>query len=90
MAVVRGRLSKQEAEQAITDYQSYGLERYDFLHLQNLAFQLAHQYQRSVYDAAYLALAQTEGVAFYTGDKRLFNAISRMLTWVKWIGDYQI
>lgn len=88
VAVVRGRISRQEAEQALADYQSYGFERYDFLHLQNLAFQLAHQYQRSVYDAAYLALAETQGVVFYTGDKRLFNAVSALLPWVKWIEAY--
>jgi predicted nucleic acid-binding protein len=88
VAVVRGRISKAVAEQAIADYQAHGFERYDFLHLEDLAFQLAFQYQRSVYDAAYLALAQTEGVTFYTGDKRLFNAVSASLPWVKWIEAY--
>lgn len=48
VAVVRGRISKSVAEQAIADCQTHGFERYDFLHLQNLSFQPAHQYQRSV------------------------------------------
>lgn len=26
---------------------------------------------------------------FFTGDKKLFNAVGTALTWVKWIGDYQ-
>jgi len=29
-----------------------------------------------------------EGVWFFTGDKRLFNAVGQTLSWVKWLGDY--
>jgi predicted nucleic acid-binding protein len=88
VAVVRGRIGEQDALNAITAYQSLGIERFDLRPLLVATFQLANQYQRSVYDAAYLVLAQTEGVDLYTGDKRLFNAVSNALTWVKWIGDY--
>ncbi|MBW1677804.1 MAG: type II toxin-antitoxin system VapC family toxin [Deltaproteobacteria bacterium] len=57
--------------------------------MQSLAFQLACRYNRSAYDSAYLALAQSKGFWFLTGDKRLFNAMEQALPWVKWIGDYQ-
>jgi predicted nucleic acid-binding protein len=60
-----------------------------FRGIQNLAFQLASQHKRSVYDGAYLALAQSQGIWFYTGERRLFNAVGKALLWVKWIGDYQ-
>jgi hypothetical protein len=50
---------------------------------------LSGQYQRSAYDSAYLALAQWQSVWFVTGDKRLFNAVGYVLSWVKWLGDYQ-
>ena len=89
MAVVRARLSEMDAQRALADYWAYPMERRNFFSLQTLAFQLANQYQRSTYDATYLALAQTEGVDLITGDKRLFNAVNPVLSWVKWIGDYQ-
>ncbi|MEW6297323.1 MAG: type II toxin-antitoxin system VapC family toxin [Thermodesulfobacteriota bacterium] len=89
VAVARGRLTESEALTALTDFQQFSVERYDFRGLQRLAFQLASQYQRSVYGSAYLALARSKGLWFYTGDKRLFNAVETVLPWVKWIGDYR-
>jgi predicted nucleic acid-binding protein len=88
VAISKGRITEPDALVAIIDFIQYDIERHDFLILEQDAFQLALRYQRSVYDAAYLALAQAKGVDFYTGDKRLFNAVSNALTWVKWIGDY--
>lgn len=89
VAVTKDRLTESEAMAAIFGFQAYDIERYDFQEVQSLAFQLAYQYQRSVYDSAYLALAQSKGLWFYTGDKRLSNAVGQVLSWVKWIGDYQ-
>jgi predicted nucleic acid-binding protein len=73
----------------LQQYRRFNIQRYDFFPLQALAFQLANQYQRSVYDATYLALAQSQGIDLITGDKRLFNAVNSHLSWVKWIGNYQ-
>jgi hypothetical protein len=36
-----------------------------------------------------MALAQAQGVWFFTGDKRLCNAVGQTLSWVKWLGGYQ-
>ncbi|MCS7191206.1 MAG: type II toxin-antitoxin system VapC family toxin, partial [Fimbriimonadales bacterium] len=52
------------------------------------ALTLAQQYDRSVYDCAYLALAQQLGVWFFTGDRRLYNALQPHLAFVRWVGDY--
>ena len=79
-----------EAITAIADFQRYDIQRYDFHAIQILALRLASQHQRSVYDSAYLALAQSKELWLYTGDKRLFNAVGQALPWVKWIGDYQL
>ena len=49
----------------------------------------AHRFGRSAYDAAYLTLAETLDTDFITGDRRLYNAVSGELPWVRWIGDYQ-
>lgn len=80
VAVTKGRITEAEALTAISDFKQYSVERHDFQAFQNTAFQLATKYQRSVYDASYLALAQATGLEFYTGDKRLFNAVGNMLT----------
>jgi predicted nucleic acid-binding protein len=49
---------------------------------------LALRFDRSAYDAAYLALAEATGQSLITGDRRLFNAVQEHLTWVHWIGEY--
>jgi predicted nucleic acid-binding protein len=89
VAVTRQRLSEQDAATALADFAQYTIVRYDFTGIANLTFHLSSQYQRSAYDSAYLALAQTQGVWFFTGDRRLFNAVGHVLSWVKWLGDYQ-
>jgi len=89
VAVTRQRLSEQDAAAALADFAQYMIVRYDFTGLASLTFYLSGQYQRSAYDSAYLALAQSQGVWFFTGDKRLFNAVGHALSWVKWLGDYQ-
>ncbi len=88
-AVVVNRLTEAEALDAIRDFGEYQIERCDIWPIQEAAVQLALQHQRSVYDAAYMALAQSERLWFYTGDRRLFNAVGKALPWVKWIGDYE-
>jgi predicted nucleic acid-binding protein len=88
VAVTRQRLSEQDAAVALADFAQYTIVRYDFTGIASLTFHLSGQYQRSAYDSAYLALAQSQGVWFVTGDKRLFNAVGHVLSWVKWLGDY--
>lgn len=43
-----------------------------------------------VYDAAYVVLVQMVGVWLHMGDRKLYNALSSALPWVKWIGDYRL
>ena len=89
MAVVRQRLSEQAAIAALNGLSQYPIVRYDFASLSMRTLQLSGEHQRSAYDSAYLALAESQGVWFFTGDKRLFNAVRQSLAWVKWIGDYR-
>jgi len=44
-------------------------------------------YQRSAYDASYLALAEMEQVILITADGALHNSVKKELKWVHWIGD---
>ncbi|RPI49931.1 MAG: PIN domain-containing protein [Deltaproteobacteria bacterium] len=46
----------------------------------------ARSFDRSVYDASYLAVAEKRNFNFVTGDKRLYNAVRKKLKWVQWIG----
>lgn len=50
--------------------------------------ELALQYNLSAYDAAYLALAESEGCELWTGDRPFYQAVKGELPWVKWVGDY--
>ena len=49
---------------------------------------LALEHNLSAYDAAYLALAESEGCELWTGDKPFFQALKGELPQVNWIGDY--
>ena len=89
VAVTRQRLSEQDAAVALSDFAQYAIVRYDFSGISSHTFQLSGQHQRSAYDSGYMALAQAQGIWFFTGDKRLFNAVGQALVWVKWLGDYQ-
>ncbi len=89
VTVAKGRMTESKAQTALADFRLYSIERMDFPPVQDAAFKFALQYNRSAYDSAYVALAQSLGGWLFTGDKRLFNAIGEAIDWVKWIGDYR-
>lgn len=89
VAVVKKRISEEDALTTAVGYQQLSLKRYHFAETQQPAFQIACRYQRTVYDSAYIALAQSQRLWLYTGDRRLFNGVGEVLPFVKWIGDYQ-
>jgi len=88
VAVSRNRITENEGIEIIRDILGIGIVLADFSGLEEDTFRMAKRYRKSVYDCAYLALAQKEGCKFFTGDKRLFNSIKNDLSFVKWIGDY--
>lgn len=55
----------------------------------NRSLALAHRYQRSAYDVAYLALAEALDTPFITGDRRLYQVLHDQLPYLLWIGDYR-
>jgi predicted nucleic acid-binding protein len=81
----RGRITEEQAQDVLTSFE--GLE----IALQPVSWQqmlpLAVRYDRSAYDAAYLALAERSRQPLITGDRRLYHAVHEDLDWVQWIGD---
>lgn len=41
------------------------------------------------YDSQYLAVAEQLACDFWTADKKLFNSVSTILPWVKWLGNFE-
>lgn len=54
-------------------------------------YDLAAKFNRpTAYDAQYLAVAERLKCEFWTADERLVNAVQKDLSWVKWIGNFQL
>jgi predicted nucleic acid-binding protein len=83
----RGRISDEQAGNILTSFEGLGIALKPVTWQQMLP--LARRFDRSAYDAAYLALAQTSQQRFITGDRRLYNAVHEHLDWVQWIGDHR-
>ena len=52
------------------------------------AFEIAHQHDQRIYDCFYVALAEREGVTFWTSDQRIYHALSAHFPFVRLIADY--
>jgi predicted nucleic acid-binding protein len=88
IAVIKERLSEKEGLDTINDILSIGVNLINFAGFIERTFRFARIYNRSVYDCAYLALAEKEGCKIYTADKRLFNALKDRIKFIRWVGDY--
>jgi predicted nucleic acid-binding protein len=84
-AIRRQRVTDQEGEALLASvkYLSISLEPVEGARV----LHLARRFDRSAYDAAYLALAEARQEPLITGDLRLYRAVHTHLEWVQWIGD---
>ena len=85
----RGRLTTDEAREAIRELLALPFVLCDVTALADRAFTIAHQHQQRAYDCLYVALAERDGVELWTGDERLYNALHAQHPLVRWIADYQ-
>lgn len=85
--VYRKEITPSEADEALSILAGLGIT---YLHppaMRQVAWELARRFNRpTAYDSFYLALAQLEGCAFWTGDRRLYNAVKNQLEWVHMLG----
>jgi predicted nucleic acid-binding protein len=82
----RGRISDEQAETILSSFEGLGIALRPVTWQQVLP--LALRFDRSAYDAAYLALAEETAEPLITGDSRMFNAVREHLDRVQWLGDY--
>jgi len=86
-AISIGRITELEGQIAFNNLLDLEIEFIDFPSPSE-AYIFARKYQRSVYDSFYLAIAENLEIEFWTGDRKLYNAINDKLSYVKWISDY--
>ena len=89
MNVYMKRLIPEEGEEAYESYAALGVEIVSPPGLSRYAWELAKEYNLPrTYDMQYLALAELEGCEFWTGDRKLINALQDKAKRIKWIGEY--
>lgn len=85
-AVRQGRIEPQVGKEVLSTFQELAIPTAEPSFARVLEF--AHRFDRSAYDAAYLALAEERETQFLTSDLRLFNAVRNDLAWVVRLLDY--
>jgi predicted nucleic acid-binding protein len=85
-AVSRERVKLEDARAALREFEAFNLPERSVPSQEILT--TAHTYGRSAYDAAYLALAQSEQIPLVTADKRLYNAVKNSSRLVLWVEDF--
>ena len=86
-AIRRGRISDDDGNGILAAFDGLGIVMEPVSWPQIVP--LARRFDRSAYDAAYLALAEARGERFVTGDLRMYNAVRDHLDWVQWIEDWR-
>lgn len=81
--VFRKEITQNEADEALEILAGLEITYHQPSPIQQSAWVLARGVNRpTAYDAFYLALAQQEDCPFWTGDRRLYNAVKDRLKWV--------
>jgi len=84
-AIRQGRWQKAAAETALASLAARKLPTVSALSVLEIAFGIATAFDRTVYDALYVALAVHSRAQFITADEKLANALAAQLP-VKWLG----
>ena len=87
IAQKREGIREEKILEAIEGFFDLQIDLKDLSHFYQKALHYCKLYNRSLYDASYLALAETEGIPLITVDEGLFHAVKKDLKWVTWIGE---
>ena len=83
-----GLITAEEGFNAVTNLLALSIPVVEPQCILSNAYSLAKFYDRTVYDALYLALADLMQAQFITADLRLYNAVSSKLQFVQYLGSY--
>ncbi|MBI5969499.1 MAG: type II toxin-antitoxin system VapC family toxin [Deltaproteobacteria bacterium] len=83
----RGRIREEKIIAAIEGFINLGISLTDLSDLYSKIIHYCKAYNRSAYDASYLAVADREAITLITADEGLYNSVKKDLSWVKWLGD---
>lgn len=84
-AIRLGRFDKTAAQEALSYLSRCDLLSYSSALLLQSAFDIANEFNRSVYDSLYVALAAHSRAPLITADERLANALASRFP-IKWLG----
>ena len=89
--VVRGEFNVETAVRLLETLLSSGIDLRETPWIHVRAIELADALgQGAVYDAHYLALAESLGCDLWTADERFFRATARESSAVNWIGNFEL
>lgn len=87
IAQKRGRIREEKILEAIEGFISLEIKVKDLHLYYPRVLNFSRTYNRSAYDASYLALAAEEAAMFITADRDLYKTVKKDLKWVTWLGD---
>jgi predicted nucleic acid-binding protein len=85
-----GRIGVDVAITAMKGFSDLGLKLVSISDLFEKVAAFSKKYNRTAYDASYLAVAAQEGVELVTADERLYNSVKMDLRWVKWLAECEL
>lgn len=90
IACRKGRIGVDVAITAMRGFSDLGLTLVSISALFAKVADYSKKYNRTAYDASYLAVAAQEGIDLITADERLYNSVKMDLGWVKWLAECEL